>query len=55
LGDLGISVKLDVDDKEGNDPRYYGKGLTSGYTTKLYAKAYNDSQLMTKKDLFEND
>ena len=34
LGDLGISVRLDENDTEGTEKRYYPKGLTDGYVTK---------------------
>lgn len=42
MGDLGISLKLDPEDKDGNTPQYYGKGLTKGYVTAEYEKAYLD-------------
>ena len=40
LGDLGISVKLDNDDLTGLEEKYYLKGFTKGYATKLLEDAY---------------
>jgi hypothetical protein len=36
LGDLGVSIKLDPEDTDGEEKLYYGKGMTKGYVTKEY-------------------
>src|SRR6185437_13242313 len=40
LGDFGISVKLDPTDKDPNEEKYYGKGLTIGYVTDTYKECF---------------
>ena len=55
LGDLGISVKLNEDDIEGNEPMYYGKGMTEGYVTQHYEQAYKDEDAISKNDLYDCD
>lgn len=36
LGDFGISVKLDPDDEDDSERKYYAKGHTRGYITNKY-------------------
>ena len=55
LGDFGISLKLEDEDTDENQPLYYGKGLTPGYATNVYEEAYGNETKLSKKQLFDND
>ena len=55
MGDLGISVKLDDDDKDDNLPKYAGKGATPGFVTVKYANSIKNAEDISKNDMWLND
>lgn len=55
LGDLGISIKLDPSDKEGNEDKYYVKGKTVGYVTKEVEEADDQGKAINKNNLYKCD
>ena len=44
LGDLGISVKMDPEDTDGTEKKYYGKGMTKGYVTEDFQNALENCE-----------